>query len=44
VSRADAARSLTRPAALAGHVLVGAVVVVLVGFGQWQLDRLAEGR
>jgi surfeit locus 1 family protein len=35
---------ITRPRAIAGHVLVAGVVAVLVGFGQWQLDRLAEVR
>lgn len=38
------ARTLLRPRALAGHVLVAAVVAVLVALGQWQLQRLEEVR
>ena len=37
-------RALTRPRALLWHVLVLIVVAVLVGFGQWQLDRLDQVR
>ncbi len=36
--------ALTRPRALLGHLLVLTVVAVLVGFGQWQLDRLDQVR
>ena len=44
-SRGSAAlHLLTRPRALLGHVLVAAVVAVLVGFGQWQLERLDQVR
>lgn len=38
------ARSLMRPTALASHVLVLGVVAVLVGLGQWQVQRLDEVR
>ena len=41
---ASPVRALTRPSALLGHVLVVAVVGVLVGFGQWQLERLDQVR
>ena len=45
MSRADApVRALMRPRALLGHALVIGVVGVLVGFGQWQLDRLEQVR
>lgn len=37
-------RALTRPRALVWHALVIVVVGVLVGFGQWQLDRLDQVR
>ncbi|MEX2504729.1 MAG: SURF1 family protein [Egicoccus sp.] len=37
-------KDLLRPAALLSHVLVLTVVVVCVGLGQWQLDRLAQVR
>lgn len=37
-------RTLLRPAALASHLLVLAVVAVLVTLGQWQVQRLEERR
>ena len=37
-------RALTRPRALLWHALVIVVVGVLIGFGQWQLDRLGQVR
>jgi len=37
-------RLLVRPLALLSHLLVGAVVVVLVGLGQWQVERLEQVR
>jgi len=37
-------KDLLRPAALLSHVLVLTVVVVCIGLGQWQLDRLAQVR
>lgn len=43
-TQASPVRTLTRPSALLGHVLVAAVVAVLVGFGQWQLERLDQVR
>ena len=40
----SAVRTVTRPRALLGHLLVLGVVGVLVALGQWQLQRLAEVR
>jgi surfeit locus 1 family protein len=37
-------RTLTRPRALASHVLVLVVVAALVTLGQWQLERLEQVR
>jgi surfeit locus 1 family protein len=37
-------RSLLRPTAVLSHVLVLFVVLVLVGLGQWQFERLDERR
>lgn len=38
------ARVLLRPRAIAGHLLVVAVVALLVSLGQWQVQRLDEVR
>ena len=37
-------RTLLAPRAILGHLVVLGVVAVLVGFGQWQLDRLDQVR